>query len=139
MASEEIRSLGDKWYNHPKLSEYNFEKGIKRIDNETDKWLLELGFKHDRENGRYEIVKKNDKKIVFFAHQGFGLAFLSSVLDIPYPEFSIRFDTCHTGLTVIDFPDYGGFSIPKIITLSNDAHLYKNGVPLNYYESFSLK
>ena len=139
LASEEIRSLGDKWYNHPKLLEYNFEKGIKRIDNAVDEWLLGLGYKHDRKNGRYEIVKPSDKKVALFAHQGFGLAFLSSVLDIPYPEFSIRFDTCHTGLTVIDFPNYGGFSIPKILTLSNEAHLYKNGVPLNYYENFSLK
>lgn len=139
LASEEIRSLGDKWYNHPKLLEYNFEKGIKRIDNAVDEWLLGLGYKHDRKTGRYEIVNQNSKKVALFAHAGFGLAFLSSVLDIPYSEFCIKFDICHTGLTVIEFCEYDKFAIPKILTLSNEAHLFKNGVPLNYYENFSLK
>lgn len=139
LAKKEVRKMGYEWYNYPDFLPYNFEKGIKRIDNAVDEWLLGLGYRHDRKNGRYEAVKPNDKKVALFAHQGFGLAFLSSVLDIPYPEFMTRFDLCHTGITVIEFKEYDGFAIPKIITLSNEAHLYKNGVPLNYYESFSLK
>ncbi len=138
-ASEEIRKMGQNWYNHPVFLPHNFEKGIKRIENAVDEWLLELGYKHDRKNGRYEIVKPNNKNIALFAHQGFGLAFLSSLLDIPYPEFVVRFDICHTGLTAIKFCDYGSFVIPKVLSFSNEAHLYKNKVPLNYYEGFSLK
>ena len=139
LATEEIRQMGHSWYNHPVLLPHNFEKGIKRIDNDIDQWLLKLGYKHDRKTGRYEIVKPNNNKIALFAHQGFGLAFLSSLLDIPYPEFITRFDICHTGITAIEFCDYGGFAIPKILTLSNEAHLYQSKVPLNYYENFSLK
>ena len=139
LSSEEVLKMGHDWYNHPAFLQYDFEKGIKRIDNAVDEWLLGLGYKHDRKNGRYEIVKPSDKKVAFFAHQGFGVAFLSSVLDIPYSEFCIKFDICHTGLTVIEFCEYDKFAIPKILTFSNEAHLYKNGVPLNYYESFSLK
>lgn len=138
-ATEEIRQMGHNWYNHPVFLSHNFEKGMKRINNAVDGWFLGLGYKHDRKTGRYEIVEPNNKKIALFAHQGFGLAFLSSVLDIPYPEFVTRFDICHTGLTAIEFCDYGGFAIPKIISLSNEAHLYKDNVQLNYYDNFSLK
>ena len=139
LSSEEVREMGKDWYKHPAFLQYDFEKGIKRIDNAVDEWLLGLGYKHDRKTGRYEIVKPNDKKVALFAHQGFGVAFLSSVLDIPYSEICIKFDMCHTGLTVIEFCEYDKFAIPKILTLSNEAHLFKNGVPLNYYENFELK
>ena len=139
LATEEVRKMGHDWYNHPDLLQYNFEKGIKRIDNAVDEWLLCLGYKHDRKNGKYEIVVKNDKKVALFAHAGFGLAFFSSVLDIPYPDFAMRFDTCHTGITVIEFLEYGDVVLPRVLTLSNDSHLYKNGVAHNFYESFQLK
>ena len=39
---------------------------------------------------------------------------------------------CHTGVTVIDFDEIDGFSTPKILTLSSDAHLYSEGVETNY-------
>lgn len=139
LSSQEVREMGHEWYKHPAFSQYNMEKGIKRINNAVDEWLLQLGFKHDRKTGRYEIVKPNNNKIALFAHAGFGLAFFSSVLDIPYSEMCIKFDICHSGITAIEFCEYDGFAIPKIITLSNEAHLFKNGVALNYYENFSLK
>ena len=67
-----------------------------------------------------------------FAHQGFGLAFLSEVLDIPYPLFTNHFDMCHTGMTVIEFREENGVAIPKVLTLSSDAHLYREGLPTKY-------
>lgn len=128
--SKEIRDLGDRWYDHPKLNDY--EKGISRIYNEADAFLKELGYEHIRYTGRYKITKPNDKRIALFAHQGFGLAFLSCITDIPYPMFCTHFDMCHTGVTVIDFDEIDGFSTPKILTLSSDAHLYSEGVETNY-------
>lgn len=128
--SKEIRDLGDRWYDHPKLNDY--EKGISRIYNEADAFLKELGYEHIRYTGRYKITKPNDKRIALFAHHGFGLAFLSCITDIPYPMFCTHFDMCHTGVTVIDFDEIDGFSTPKILTLSSDAHLYSEGVETNY-------
>jgi probable phosphoglycerate mutase len=70
--------------------------------------------------------------VALFAHQGFGLAFLSHILDIPYPVFSMHFDTTHSGVTVIEFKNEDGICVPKILTLSNDSHIYKDGLPTNY-------
>lgn len=128
--SPEVRALGVEWYKHPAFLEY--EVGMKRVDRVTDEFLLSLGYEHDRELARYNIREKNDKRIALFAHQGFGLAFLASLLDIPYPMFSTRFDMTFTGVTVIQFSDEGGYTYPTVLTLSNDSHIYKSGLTTKY-------
>ena len=100
-ATKSVRDLGDKWYEHPDLKQYDFKPGIERIAREADKLLSSLGYEHDREMGCDRITRPNDERIALFAHQGFGLAFLSSILDIPYPVFCTHFDMGHSGLSVI--------------------------------------
>ena len=130
LTSPEVRSLGDEWYKHPELTAY--EAGIKRVYDNTDAFLSSLGYEHERYTGRYKVTANNDKRIAIFAHQGFGLAFLSTLLDIPYPAFSTHFDLSHSNITVIEFKEEEGYSIPCILTHSNDSHLYKEGLPTKY-------
>lgn len=129
--SKEIRDLGNLWYNHPSIHE-GFKNGMERVNNEVDAFLLSLGYRHDRENARYEVVQTNNERIALFAHQGFGMSFLSSVLDMPYPSFSTHFDMGHTGMTVIDFAEVDGYVYPKVLQLSNDSHLYREGILTGY-------
>ena len=91
-----------------------------------------LGYVHDREQKLYVSERENDSRVALFAHQGFGLAFLSALLDIPYPLFSTRFDMGHTGMTVIEFSPVAGECVPQILQLANDAHLYAEGLPTDY-------
>ena len=129
--SEEVRKLGKLWYTYPSLRQY--EKGIRRIEQETDVFLLSLGYRHDRENNCFEAIAPSEKRIALFAHQGFGLAFLSSVLDIPYPTFSTSFDLSHSSVTVIDFGKETEKTVyPKALQLANDSHLYKEGLLTGY-------
>lgn len=130
---DSVRELGFEWYKHPAFEKYNYKTGMERIYNETDKLFLELGYEHDRYTGRYKVVAPKYDRVALFAHQGFGMAFMSCLLDIPYPQTSIHFDMCHTGLTAIEFRDIGGYAIPKVLTLSSDAHLYKEGLHTGYY------
>jgi broad specificity phosphatase PhoE len=103
------------------------------MDREVDAFFLSLGYKHNREKKCFEIVKKNPKRVALFAHQGFGLLFLSSVLDIPYPIFSTSFDFSHSSVTVVDFGRANEKIVcPKILQLSNDSHLYKEGLLTGY-------
>lgn len=39
---------------------------------------------------------------------------------------------CHTGMTVIEFSKIDGVVIPKVLTLSDDSHIYKEGLPTHY-------
>ena len=130
--SEEVRALGMRWYEHPRFVGENFKNGVERVARESDALLERLGYVHDREKRMYRAVKPNSDRIALFAHAGFGMAFLSSILDIPYPEYSSHFDMCHSGMTVIEFPDEEGNVIPKMLMLSSDSHIYREGLPTLY-------
>ena len=130
--SEEIRRLGDNWYDSPEFKDTNFKNGMLRIQKEADVFFEMLGYRHDRSNQVYISEKPNDKRIALFAHQGFGLLFLSAILDICMPQFATHFDISHSTVTVIEFKDTGGITVPKTLMLSNDSHIYKEGLPTKY-------
>ncbi len=131
-ASPEIAALGEHWYDHPQVRDEGFREGDARIRRETYAFLAELGYVFDPEKGMYRAERPNGERIALFAHQGFGLAFLSRLLNIPRPVFCTRFDMGHSGLTVIEFPETEGWVLPRILTLSNDSHLYRDGLPTRY-------
>ena len=132
MASEEARRLGRKWYEHPAFAGTTFKEGMERVQREADQWLAGFGYRHDLDKNMYYSQGGNGKRIALFAHQGFGTAFLSCVLDIPFAQYAIHFDMQHSGMTVIHFPEQAGWVVPKALQLSNDAHLYRAGLPTLY-------
>ncbi len=122
-------AFNDKWYEDERFADSSFKSGIKRVNENVDEFLLSLGYKHDREKRVYESIKPNNENVAFFAHGGFGCSFLSSVLDIPYPAFSTNFACLGcSSMTIIEFENKTGVVIPRIITYSNDGHLYKEGL-----------
>ena len=131
--SPEVRAMGQAWHTHPAFAEANFTNGVNDTNRSVDDFLLSLGYRHDRENACYEVVKKNPRRIALFAHHGMGMAFLSSLLDIPYPMFSTHFDLSHSSMTVIHFDDEKNDRVvPKILQLANDSHLYREGLLTGY-------
>ena len=128
----EVQNLGMNWHKHPAFCKYHFSSAIRKINESLNDFLLELGYKHDCIHKRYEILEENNDKVALFAHQGFGLCFLSSMLDIPYPIFSTHFDFGHSSVTVINFEQHGQYAYPKVLQLSNDSHLYKEDILTGY-------
>jgi probable phosphoglycerate mutase len=130
--SSEVQALGHEWYRHPAFADKNFSTGVQYFYDQMDAFFADLGYEHERYRGRYKITRPNNDRVALFAHQGFGMVFLSTLLDLPYPTVSTHFDFCHTGMTVIDFQEYDGYAIPKILMHSSDGHLYREGLPLKY-------
>lgn len=129
----EISALGLKWYEHPIFSEIDGKGEYERILNASDEFFLSHGYRHDRENCRYIAERPNDERIAMFCHQGFGLSWLGTMLDIPMPTIWTGFDFSHTGMTVVEFRNNEtGIVLPKVLTLSNDSHLYREGLPTQY-------
>ena len=129
----EVLALGRNWADSPLFADTTFKQGLERTQKAADDFLLSLGYRHDCAKGLYTPEKSNDKRVALFAHQGFGLIFLSCVLDIPYPLFCTHFDIGHSGMTVIEFSrNSEGYVIPKTLQLSNDSHIYKEGLPTWY-------
>lgn len=129
---QDVRDLGRHWYTHPDLADLGLGAPIERIQRETDSFLEELGYKHDHAANCYHQLRENNERVAFFAHEGVGVAFMSSLLDIPYPMISTRFDMTHTGVTVIHFQEEYGSVIPRVLTYSNDSHLYREGLPTKH-------
>lgn len=138
LSSSEIVNLGKDWYKSPKLEGTKYHEGIMRISKNADEFLANLGYVHNREENNYKVVNHSDQRIALFAHCGFGLAFLSAVLDIPYPMLAMRFYIQHSGVTVIEFNDLDSISIPRVFQLSNDSHLYKENLPTKYMNRIDI-
>ena len=134
LADGDVARRTYKWYENDALKEHDFGKGVERVDRELDRLMSELGYEHDRDRHFYRCIRPNDQRIALFAHQGFFVSFLSSLLDIPYPYIANHFDTCNTGMTVIEFADEEGISVPKVLTLSNDSHIYREDL-LTFYDN----
>lgn len=130
--SDEVRRLEDDWGTHPALRNTGFAQCIEEIREDAIAFFAQLGYRYDRERHAYIPENHTDERVAMFAHQAFGLAFLSCVLDIPYPQFATRFDMGHTGMTVIEFKPQDGIVIPRVLQLANDSHLYREGLPTVY-------
>lgn len=136
--SDEMRSFAFDWHTHPDFKEFKFTQGITEFNKACDEFFLSLGYRHDTTKHCFIAEKPSDKRIAFFAHQGIGLAFLSNVLDIPYPIFSTHFDLGHSSMTVIEFKEKNGLVFPKVLQLSNDSHLFKAGVSTKYQNEIDI-
>ena len=134
-SSPEVRALGEKWYEHPDLAGLNFKAGVERVNAAVDEFFLSLGFRHDRENARYEVVGEclNRDRVALFAHQGFGMSFFSSMLDIPYPMFCTHFDFSHSSMSVVNFEPRGKYVYPHVLPTANDSQLYREGIITGYH------
>jgi broad specificity phosphatase PhoE len=86
----------------------------------------------------YKVTKDvREKRIALFAHEGAGKIFMSELLDIPFPYYSTHFEMKHTGITAICFDEgriwsFDGYARARVMTLSNDSHLYRDGLPLGH-------
>ena len=130
---ESVLRLGSAWGDHPYFANTKFKDGMAMVDREADAFLASLGYVHDRAGHFYRAEKPTDERVALFAHEGFGKMFLSSVLDIPYPLFCTRFEMGYTGMSVLEFQaGADGVCIPFALTIANDGHLYRDGLPTNY-------
>lgn len=115
--SQAIVDLGFKWFDHPELNKPCFKDEMKRVQVESDHFFTSLGYQH-LGNSVYKVLHDNDDRVVLFAHQGFGYAFLSLLLNIPYPQFCTHFELGHAEITTIEFKNDNGYAYPKVLSLS---------------------
>ena len=130
LRSPEIMAMGFDWYKHPAFEGYEYGRGLDRIRSACDGLFATLGYEHEDFRGRYKAVKPTDERVALFAHEGFGVAFLSAVMDIPYPIVASHFLMRTTGVTAISFQEGAdGYAIPRIRSFNSEAHLLADGLP----------
>lgn len=131
LVSPQVAALGDDWYRHDYFRSRACGDGTARIRANTYAFLESLGYRFDPASHTYSAVRPNEKRVALFAHEGFGMAFLSAVLDVPYPLFCTHMGLEHSGMTVIHFAG-DTTVIPRMLQLSNDSHLYAADLPTRY-------
>jgi probable phosphoglycerate mutase len=133
---ETIKS-GGKWYESKYFSSVNSVEGYKRIADCSDDFTERLGYK--REDGGYRIIRANNDRAAAFCHQGFGMLWLSYLLDIPPHLFLSSFDISHSSVTILEFKNYAdGYTAPKCLCLSDISHIYQSGLPMKYNNQINI-
>ena len=139
LCSREVREMGDRWHEHPAFRNLGFHEYYQAFKQSADAWLASLGYEHDRERGMYKITTEHsERRVALFAHEGVGKLLLSELLDIPYPYYVEHFEMKHTGMTAILFDggreqySFDGYARARVLTLSNDSHLFRDGLPTNH-------
>ncbi|HBF86636.1 MAG TPA: hypothetical protein DDW54_03045 [Clostridiales bacterium] len=127
--SAEIFAKGFEWYKDDFFKGERYGGGIERVRKETVKLIESFGYIYDYEKRSYKSIKPQYKRVALFAHGGFGNAFLSCLLEIPYPLFTTRFaHLSTTGVCVIEIADEGENVVPLLLQYGNDSHLYKENI-----------
>lgn len=140
LASREMREMGERWYEHPAFRDMHFETSIDPIGEQLDAFIASHGYEHDRDLGLYKVTERNyEKRIAIFAHECMGKLVMSHLLDIPLPYYAAHFEMKHSAMTVVRFDDSASapgcgepneYARARVLTLGNDAHLYRDGLPL---------
>jgi broad specificity phosphatase PhoE len=109
---------------------------------QLDALIASLGYEHDSDKGLYKITERHaERRVAIFAHECVGKIVLSHLLDIPFPYYAAHFDMHTSGISVIRFDDesFGSeqgapstYARARLLTLSNDSHLYKEGLSLSH-------
>ena len=138
LKNEHTVHVYDKWYDLDCLKNINGKKGYERIQKCSDSFLKRHGYEHQG-GGVYKITNPNDKRIAVFCHQGFGLTWMSLLLQIPPQVFWASFDITHSGISIFEFVNNeDGYTTPKCLCLSDTSHIYKEELPMQYNNSIYI-
>ena len=118
--------------NNPRIAEH-----LNKIRAGSDDFLLRLGF--ERQGNCYRIhgaygngstpAASKPKRIALFAHLGFGLTWLSHLLEIPLPLMWAGFYLHPSSVTTILFDERApGFASPRLLGMGDITHLHQAGL-----------
>lgn len=133
LRSPEVLAMGKDWYQADYFTRIgvNPEPACKNLLKESDAFLKKLGYEH--EGSRYKILDHNEKRVAVFCHYGFSLTWLGTLLDIPLPLAWTTLVISHSNVSVVRFADNKyGYTVPTLLTHSNDSHIYAEGLPTDY-------
>ncbi|WP_438348570.1 histidine phosphatase family protein [Paenibacillus sp. FA6] len=123
--------------------------GKRTWDDKTDHWLMQEEYRtgysdlqvasdefllrhhYTREKGLYRMKQPSTKKIAMVCHNGFGLAWLSHLLQIPLSLAWSVLWLAPSSVTTILFEERSQhLAVPRCTAMGDTSHLYANG--MNY-------
>lgn len=121
----------DRAFEAPGFNSSGMQAAAERIQQGGRDFLERLGYKE--ENGVYRILQRNPDRVALFCHTVMARTWLSHLLHIPIHLMWAGFTYTHTGVTILEFPNYAnGFTAPRCLCYSDMSHLYANGPDMRY-------
>lgn len=121
--------------------------GMRKWEDENDYWLKQEEYRmryselqtasdeffqrhhFQREQGLYRILQPSQEKVAMVCHGGFGLAWLSHMLQIPLSLAWSVFWLAPSSVTTVLFEERSQhFAVPRCIGMGDVSHLYANGI-----------
>ncbi|SDW96716.1 histidine phosphatase family protein [Paenibacillus sp. CF384] len=120
----------DDWHERAPYNDPSFAGRFQEIKDNSDQFFLENGYR--REGGRYKIEHSNRDTIAIFCHLGFGLAWLSHLLELPLPMVWSGFWIAPSSVTTVVMEEYDhGWAAPRCYGIGDVGHLYHAALPLS--------
>ncbi|MFX3632741.1 MAG: histidine phosphatase family protein [Candidatus Pristimantibacillus sp.] len=118
------------WADFGPFANQDFSTRYEQLQEQSDQFLTSLGYV--REGGRYRIVEPNQQKIAIFCHLGFGLTWLSHLLEIPVTSMWTGFWKAPSSVTTILLDERSKqWAIPRCLGVGDTSHLYESGLPIS--------
>ena len=115
------------WEETPPFDRPPVQENLARVRFGSDDFLARQGF--IRRAGTYHFERENRKKIAVVAHLGFGLTWLSYLLDIPLNLMWAGFFLPPSSVTTILFDERKpGMAMPRVLGMGDVSHLSKAGL-----------
>lgn len=124
LISEGWDARDSNWQEHPFFVDNTCTVDARNIFGKADEWLALQGYKREGLYYRNTGGGLADKNIALFCHGGSITAFMSHVLNIPFPQALAMLHLKHTSVNILRFDKEEGSLAVPILELVNDyAHL----------------
>ncbi|RAP74183.1 histidine phosphatase family protein [Paenibacillus montanisoli] len=120
----------DDWHERAPFNNPDFARRFQEIKDNSDRFFLENGYRRD--GGRYRIERPNRDAIAIFCHLGFGLAWLSHLLELPLPMIWSGFWIAPSSVTTVVMEEHDhGWAAPRCYGVGDIGHIYRSGLPVS--------
>ena len=126
-----LRLDGEGWAELPHLERIGMKTKVDKVRADSDEFLASLGYR--RQEGRYAVERTNRLKIALFCHGGFGLTWLSHLLQVPPIIMWTGFWLPPSSVTTVSFEQRSPlWAVPRCLGLADVSHLYAAGLPVQW-------
>lgn len=126
---QETYPAHDDWHQLPYIDQTEICALVEDVRAASDAFLARHGY--EREGGRYRCVRPNRERVAVFCHGGFGLVWLSHLLEIPLPLMWSGFWLPPSSVTTVLMEQRSDeWAVPRCFGLGDISHLYAAGLPI---------
>ena len=120
----------ENWHELPEFANPLYRETLQFVKDNSDAFFAQRGYV--REGGRYRICQANRDRIAVFCHGGFGLWWLSHLLEIPLPLVFSGFFLPPSSVTTVLFDERSStWAVPRCLGVGDVSHLYAAGLPVS--------